>query len=840
MITNKLDKILEKFNNVKKTSNGYKVQCPCHNDKNPSLDITCKGGNILMHCHAGCKTEDILERVNLSMKDLFIENEWQNNNNNSQSQVSCYYVYQNEKGEPLYRKVRYVPKKFAFERFENGTWKLGIKGARRVLYNLPEVLKGISNKETIYIVEGEKDVETLKKNKKIATCSAFGAGNDKWDKNCNSIFRDVNIIIQDNDDIGKSFAKNIAMSLYDVAKSVKLIDLSKIWPDIPEHGDISDFLENHTIDKLEKLISDTAPYRNTGIFEETSYFWDDGNFQMHSDTGSKYLGNFYLKVNKEIIRDNGITTEKLYELEPIIKGAQLAPRIIPAKSLNNLNFITNFWGLILRPAIIYNIDKFYIDSLRAQYKNIPCITIFSHTGWEKIDGKWFFLYSGGAVGDVNIENNSIKNDTYVELEPKLSGYCLNTPIETEFNIEVINKLFDLAPSEIIYPLIGFVFLTPLNEFMRKTEIEPSFILYLLGETGSKKSTIAALFLSFFGNFNNKDLPSSFKDTANSLERQGALLKDVVTVIDDFHPAASSKEANLMNTTAQRLVRMYGDRTGKSRLNSDCSSKVSYPPKGNAICTGEDLPDIGQSGLGRLFIVELNKESLDNEVLSYLQKNTGVFTCFMRKYIEWLIPKIDGLGTALYDEFINLRDSVNQKNIHGRIPETIAHLQIGVNMFYAFIRDLAEEPSTKVLAMKKGAFFKFKRLAENQAKIMGLCDPIDMFISGIKTLLATNEFEISESKSSKYYSINGQDGTLIGYLDKEYYYLIFSQAYSKVYEFLKKQGEHFPVHKNTLLQRLRKKSYIDPNPSSGENTCSKSFEPGKKIRCVRLFRNYIDG
>ena len=140
MITNKLDKILEKFNNVKKTSNGYKVQCPCNNDKNPSLDITCKDRNILMHCHAGCKAEDILEKVNLSMKDLFIENEWQNNNH-FQSQVSCYYVYQNQKGEPLYRKSRYVPKKFALEKFENGKWKLGIKGVKRALYNLPEVLK---------------------------------------------------------------------------------------------------------------------------------------------------------------------------------------------------------------------------------------------------------------------------------------------------------------------------------------------------------------------------------------------------------------------------------------------------------------------------------------------------------------------------------------------------------------------------------------------------------------------------------------------------------------------------------------------------------------------------
>lgn len=890
-----ISEVLSRFKSVKKTSNGYRAQCPYHNDRNPSLDISEKDGKILLYCHAGCSAEDILRSVDLSMKDLFnvgLEGKIKSNpeikiryNNcdgihgkSISGKVQCYYEYLDENSVPLYRKVRFEPKNFKIERFENGKWVPGISGVRRVLYNLPEVLKGLYIGETIYIVEGEKDVDTLKKYNKIATCSSFGAGKSKWTKKDSEVFKNSNvIIIQDNDDIGKDFAENIAISLLDIASSVKLIDISKIWSDMPEHGDISDFLENHTMDELEKLILETSPYKVNGfpavsreeqtknIFSETAYSWDGEGFYVQNDSGAKRLGNFYLKVNKEIVKDNGTTVDKFYELEPITQGAKLAPRMVSSKNINNLNFLTDFWGLILRPAIIYNIDKLYLDSLRAQYGDIPCMTIYSHTGWKKIDGRGVFLHSGGAIGcketeeledkecenekeenkkDENTENIGAKNEIHVEVEPKLAQYCLNTVPEIEFNLEVIYKLFNLAGSEIIYPLIGFMFLTPLNEFLRQKGIEPSFILYLLGETGSKKSTIAALFMSFFGDFNNKGLPSSFKDTANSLEKQGALLKDVVTVIDDFHPTASSKEANLMNATAQRLVRMYGDRTGKARLSSNCDFKAAYIPKGNAMCTGEDLPNIGQSGLGRLFIVELEKNSMDLEILSYLQKNTAHLTYFMRKYIEWLAQKVnnsENFSEILHKEFITLRDSIDLENIHGRIIETIAHLQIGINMFYKFIRDFAKQASAEIMTMHRTSLSELKRLAENQTKMMMSSDPAEIFTSTVKTLLDTKEFRCNMTKSDPtILEIRGLNETIIGYFDNDYYYFIFEKVLSEVSEFCRKQGERFPLTKPALLKILRKKNYIAPvNPESNNNNCNKAFNGDKKRKFVRMFRACID-
>ncbi len=46
------------------------ARCPAHDDRNPSLSVSVKGGRILIHCFAGCAPEAVLEAVGLTWKDL--------------------------------------------------------------------------------------------------------------------------------------------------------------------------------------------------------------------------------------------------------------------------------------------------------------------------------------------------------------------------------------------------------------------------------------------------------------------------------------------------------------------------------------------------------------------------------------------------------------------------------------------------------------------------------------------------------------------------------------------------------------------------------------------------
>lgn len=85
------------------------------------------------------------------------------------------YEYTDEKGNPLYRQIRYYKdgkKNFYGEKFVDGKWIKGLNNISRVLYKLPQVIEAVKKSEKIYFVEGEKDVLTLQEKGKVATTIA--------------------------------------------------------------------------------------------------------------------------------------------------------------------------------------------------------------------------------------------------------------------------------------------------------------------------------------------------------------------------------------------------------------------------------------------------------------------------------------------------------------------------------------------------------------------------------------------------------------------------------------------------------------------------------------------
>ena len=70
-----VDRILAGLRGVKSTGRDRWIACcPAHEDRMPSMTIrVVPDGRILMHCFAGCGTDDILGALGLTFSDLFPE-----------------------------------------------------------------------------------------------------------------------------------------------------------------------------------------------------------------------------------------------------------------------------------------------------------------------------------------------------------------------------------------------------------------------------------------------------------------------------------------------------------------------------------------------------------------------------------------------------------------------------------------------------------------------------------------------------------------------------------------------------------------------------------------------
>src|SRR5262249_4783665 len=49
----------------------FTIRCPAHLDSTPSLSVSREQDRILLHCHAGCPTENVLEALGFKWADLF-------------------------------------------------------------------------------------------------------------------------------------------------------------------------------------------------------------------------------------------------------------------------------------------------------------------------------------------------------------------------------------------------------------------------------------------------------------------------------------------------------------------------------------------------------------------------------------------------------------------------------------------------------------------------------------------------------------------------------------------------------------------------------------------------
>ncbi len=125
------------------------------------------------------------------------------------------YSYQDANRKELFQVVRMEPKDFRQRHRVGGEWVWNVKGITIVPYRLPKVLAS----QTVWIVEGEKDVETLERLGIVATCNAGGAG--KWQAEWSSLFVDKQIVIcGDNDEPGRKHVQQVAATLEGTAKSI--------------------------------------------------------------------------------------------------------------------------------------------------------------------------------------------------------------------------------------------------------------------------------------------------------------------------------------------------------------------------------------------------------------------------------------------------------------------------------------------------------------------------------------------------------------------------------------------------------------------------------------------
>ena len=562
----------------------------------------------------------------------------------------------------------------------------------------------------------------------------------------------------------------------------------------------------------------------------------NGRIYRYTKDGPRIISNFIINPKSEIIKTDGCDSESKLILEGILEGGVKLPEVeISMEEFIKMDWITQRWGI--RPTISpgRNMKDYLKDCVQQISKDIDINTIYSHTGWTVQDNKHIYLHSKGGIGLDNVKT---------DISTELSSYSFPKEIsDKEDAINLSLETLNLAKHDITIPLLSMTYLAPLVGLIAEGNRTPNFVLWVDGLTGSRKTSASLAFLNHFGNFSSNIPPASFKDTVNAIELKAHTLKDSLLLIDDYHPNIDGSDARKLASTAERILRMYGDRVGRSRMRADTTLNKTYKPRGMAIVTGEDLPK-GASSTARYIGVEIKREDIDLEILSKLQKEHKKLAEAMAIYIDWISKNIERVQSFIDEKFDELKVKYKKETTHGRINDAVIWLSVSFELLLTFLYEYMFICDDKFKKLRLSNEQVIKNILKNQEALYRNQEVELMFIDALEEMINLGKLCLLPVKKQKDNNqiISNYAGKFIGYYDKEFLYLYDSTMYAEVETFLKGKGQSISVSVNTLLKMLRDKNYIktEEGQLKPKKLVYDSITKNKeRIRLVHLYKKNLN-
>ena len=292
---------------LKPNQNGQAMaRCVFHHDHRPSLSINLETGQWkCFACNSGGGIIQFQMRVGkcdraTARREL---RTWltvkTSGGEATRRKIVETYDYTDETGVLLKQVVRFSPKDFSQRKPDGkGGWIWNVQDVRNLPYRLSEVLRA----QTVFIVEGEKDVESLRARGLVATTNAHGAGN--WPDDFGKYLAGKEtIILPDNDPSGQDHVQKVARNLHSFATSVKLLEL----PGLAPKGDVTDwFCAGNTAEKLLDLVSSCPLWKPTQEAAPSARAQGNHPLQSASQIRSKPECLTELGNSERLVRRHGI------------------------------------------------------------------------------------------------------------------------------------------------------------------------------------------------------------------------------------------------------------------------------------------------------------------------------------------------------------------------------------------------------------------------------------------------------------------------------------------------------------------------------------------------------
>lgn len=551
------------------------------------------------------------------------------------------------------------------------------------------------------------------------------------------------------------------------------------------------------------------------------------------------LSNFDARITAEIVDDDGSMQERRFLIDgKLADGGDLPQVEVLAGEFASMGWVLEQWGARALIEAGGSTKDHLRTAIQLLSPTIPTRYIYSHLGWRKVQGQAVYLSMEGAVGRDGVE---------VRLIPDLARYKLPTTElqDARTAMHASLRFLEVGDYTATVPLWAAMFLAPLSSV-----IEPAFTVWIFGTTGSLKSTITALAMCHFGTFSYNTPPASWTGTANALEKKAFLVKDAPLWIDDYTTQSTASGMQAMRMKVDQLLRDWGNRSGRSRMQADLRLRQTFAPRGMIVSTAEQLPQ-GESIQARLFQVEIDPKMItrgaDSPLTVAQTEDAPLYSHAMAGYLLWLADQMDELERVLPLRLLDYTEMARERGAHLRMPMNVASLFVGWELGLLYAKHVGAVDEAHYEDLRQLGWDVLVSLGEAQMTVAQEEKPVELYLSAIEQLLATGAVYLKHrhmpDMAERYYPVDrmpnaemigwyGNDETdSSGYRDSRYWYLIPNAAFKAVVTFWRGSGVVFPDTARGIKVKLLEQKLLLPAQGRGYDYQIKPDWP-RVLRVIR--------
>ncbi|GEM_PF-3349984 len=541
------------------------------------------------------------------------------------------------------------------------------------------------------------------------------------------------------------------------------------------------------------------------------------------------LINFSINVDLISINCDDSNKTESYYITCSAENGSMKSIILSSTELNTSTWITSKLGASF--VFTGNYNKEFKPLFEQLLKNAKKEYVYDTTGWHRLDGDIYRYYHGsGTIPEIQSDLVSAKGPEKFKFE------CNAVKLSSQESLKYFLSMKDVVFNnkfEVSLPLLMYVLLAILKEFFILAGHEPEFCLFLIGKTGSGKTTMAELISCIFNRTNMK-VHCNFNDTVASVEVVANVLKDSIMIMDDFYPT-SGNEKGEQKYKLERINRMYGDGKGKARTN--IALKETKELNGNGMCliSGEQESD-NLSTQVRYLGINVDDNTVNFDMLTPYQNSKLSYCDFFYWFITWISNNVDYIVNLIKANFINIRTNCALTlRAHKRLANIAAFFITTRFVFTEYVKYMLGEKSQEFEFLANEADYYILEAVRLHALNTLNTTPEKLFIEGLNELIISHEIRIYKTgdivpKNIKFH----------GYEDSEKYYLIPETVKECVYNFWDKKGKSISYSKNALYKKLCELGLLETSleKNSTRNTVNYRFN-GKTSRYLVIKKDIFN-